>query len=1551
MNPTQARDLIKDTFTQAFDKAKFREFAGELLNHVDGEKAFTRNAQYVKEAFRDHVSRFERLGTYTSPEDEKLDVLIVHLTAGSKLERARTALRNFVADHLKERENKDAALVAFVSPGEKQWRFSFVKMEYAAIAKESGKVGVETRFTPARRFSYLVGEGESCHTAQTRFIGLLQETSVDPTLEKLEEAFSVEAVTKEFYREISNWYFWTRECPGVFFPKDVESAEQRALFLIRLLTRLIFCWFLREKKNPQTGSGLIPGALFDVRHIRDLLKDPSPESCTYYTAILQNLFFATLNTEMDQPGKKPERRFIDEGDGQRSDEHMVHQLWRHERQLKDPAALEKLLRGIPFLNGGLFECLDDRIQKKNTPYTVEVRYDGFASDPKKQPKLPNFLFFGASQEVDLSEIYGDASRRRETVSPLLDILGRYNFTLTENTPLDQEVALDPELLGHVFENMLAAYNPETGIVARKATGSFYTPRVVVDWMADQALLVYLKEALESSPSLQLENQLKSHKQDACATPFFDPRAEVCVARRNLPHWCQKGVMYFVTFRLADSLPDEKLLQLQRDREAWDKAHTGTDKEMAEFHRLFSDRVEQWLDSGSGSCCLAHPDVADIVADALRHFDGDRYILDEWVVMPNHVHVLVTPLATHSLSDILHSWKSFTATAINKALRQSGQLWQHESYDHIVRSEWQLQHFRRYIRENPEKSGIKVAQASSLDAKDGSVTQSSSLRNSARLQHSASKDACATLADTVEQASGLFSSGSFASNNSCVTLDKRLRRLFSWEEEDHDFTLAEVEKLIDAIDNLKALDPACGSGAFPMGLLQKLVHVLNKLDPQNKGWRKRQEAAAERIESGPTREEALKAIRRAFAHDNDDYGRKLYLIENCLYGVDIQPIAVQIAKLRFFISLVVDQAIDPKEENYGILPLPNLETKIVAANTLLGLHRGQLLLGSNEVKRLETELQKVRHDYFTARSYKRKKELRKEDKRLCEELAVALESSGECTPYDAKRLSEWNPYDTSKHAPFFDPGWMFGLSANKQCSANEQSSSIFQLEMKNHTSKDACATLSGGPFDIVIGNPPYVRQEELKNQTVIGSDGREKPLKDTLKGQYECFTGTADLYVYFFERSLQLLHIGGVLSFITSNKYFRAAYGERLRSYLSFATNPGVVLDFGDAPVFTSIAYPAIIVTQKTRSVELGQLPKNVEQASCLSGNVAQASSLPDSVDQASCLQQPQNQAGSLSYPVRVMTWTPGPNIGEFPAIFESNAFNLARRDLKPDGWRMESPVNLRLLEKLRKAGPPLREFVGVRVFRGITTGFNEAFTVDATTYKRLIEEHKSSSELLKPYLRGRDVDRWHCESQDSWLIFTRRGVDITKYPAIHAYLKQFKKRLTPGVSAGRKPGNYEWYEIQDNTAYWTEFEKPKVISTKISIRPTFAVDMDGFFLGNTSYFMPTGRQTLYISALLNSSLFYGYAKRVFVQKQGGWYEVQPEGLEQFPIPPATPQQKSELEKIVEKILSTKKANPSADVSSLESEIDRMVYRLYGLTGEEIRIVEGNERMVTNNSEN
>ena len=362
----------------------------------------------------------------------------------------------------------------------------------------------------------------------------------------------------------------------------------------------------------------------------------------------------------------------------------------------------------------------------------------------------------------------------------------------------------------------------------------------------------------------------------------------------------------------------------------------------------------------------------------------------------------------------------------------------------------------------------------------------------------------------------------------------------------------------------------------------------------------------------------------------------------------------------------------------------METKIVAANTLLGLRRGQLTLGSKEVHALERQLQRVRHDYFTARRYAEKKALRARDRELCRLLATALSGSGECTPSDAQRLADWNPYDTNREAPFFDPGWMFGLAVGRHRPSAATWRGNF-AGIINYTAGQmelAAAREEDNGFDLVLGNPPYVRQEELKSVSVQDSAGRPRPLKEVLKEQYECFTGTADLYVYFIERSLQLLRTGGVLSFITSNKYFRAAYGERLRTYLLYATRPRVLLDFGDAPLFTAVAYPCILVVQKTRVVEAGKLPKPEEFQS-----------------ETRFRQLITDKAAAAS--VRVFPWTVGPPLRDFPAIFEEESFAVAKKELRPEGWRLESRTGLRLLDRVRAGGKPLSEYVKSKFYRGM----------------------------------------------------------------------------------------------------------------------------------------------------------------------------------------------------------------------------------------------------------
>lgn len=1009
-------------------------------------------------------------------------------------------------------------------------------------------------------------------------------------------------LNKKFFNEVANWYFWAVN--EVVFPAAAGPDETRnATSMIRLITRLIFVWFLKEK-------GVIPDDLFNERKLKSMLRWEDPQDSAYYKAILQNLFFATLNQEMNTPAKPDNRKFRGTRESGQSQHFMIHNVYRYEKYFRDPAAALALFADIPFLNGGLFECLDKRVDGQ------DVRIDGFSDRPDNPLRVPDDLFFGPERTIDLNETYG-TSGKSYRVRGLIETLNRYKFTITENTPIEEEIALDPELLGKVFENLLAAYNPETGTTARKQTGSFYTPREIVNYMVDESLLAYLQTK----------------------------------ASENL-------------------------------------------------------------------------------------------------------------------------------------------------------------------------TGLK--DLSGLEATDQDLTGFKNLSG----------------------------------------LEERLRHLFAYNEEAPQFNAAEKALLIDAIDHVNILDPACGSGAFPMGILHKLVFILGKLDPDNAHWREvqRQKALAEteeafRLGDRRQREELLLQINDVFERNASDYGRKLYLIENCIYGVDIQPVAVQIAKLRFFISLVVDQRLNDHAPNRGILPLPNLETKFVAANTLLGIEKPQqLALRNPAITAKEKELADVRSKHFRARTPQTKEKWRLEDKRLRAEIGALLQKDGFPNETTTK-LAHWDPYNQNASADFFDMEWMFGLEDG---------------------------------FDVVIGNPPYVRQEKIK------------ALKPALQKQYTCYTGVADLYVYFIEGGYRWLRERGVLCYICSNKYFRAGYGKKLRGYLSKQATIRQLIDFGDAPVFTAIAYPSIVLLQK-------QAPS-------------------------------ENRLTAFN-------WEPGPPVTEFEPVFAANKFRMPQSALTADGWRLEQTEVLALLAKLRSAGKPLGEYVQGRFYRGILTGLNEAFVVDRVTRDRLIAEHPSSAELLKPFLRGRDVKRWCVESQDIWLIFTRRGIKIDNYPAIKNYLLQYKERLLPkprkweGSWSGRKAGSYEWYEVQDNIAYWQEFEQPKIIIPAIAQNAEYAIDTLQFYSNDkTSICIPDA--IYYLCGLLNSSLLWWYIQQVAASRQGGFYEFKPMYVTEIPV--ALVKDKTPIESRVEKILALKQTDPTADVSALEREIDELVYALYNLTPAEIALIEGRE---------
>jgi len=388
---------------------------------------------------------------------------------------------------------------------------------------------------------------------------------------------------------------------------------------------------------------------------------------------------------------------------------------------------------------------------------------------------------------------------------------------------------------------------------------------------------------------------------------------------------------------------------------------------------------------------------------------------------------------------------------------------------------------------------------------------------------------------------------------------------------------------------------------------------------------------------------------------------------------------------------------------------------------------------------------------------------------------------------------------------------------------------------------------------------------------------------------------ADLYVYFFERSLQLLRVGGVLSFITSNKYFRADYGKRLRTYLAYATRPSVMLDFGDAPVFTSIAYPAIIVTRKTRSVELGKLPEKVD---------------------------------AEDWESRVMTWTPGPDIREFPEIFEHDAGILHQRELRQDGWRLGEREVLRLVDKIRGSGTPLGSVVSKRIFAGIKTGLNDAFLIDSECCKRLLADDPCSADIIKPYLHGKHIRKWHPGVSDQYIIYTPHGIDIDQYPAVKNHLRPFKSRLETRAL------DQKWYELQQpQKAFTSGYEGRKIVYPNIAYGCRFAADT-GSYLDMTSFCICG--PVAFLLPVLNSSVITFFFAHLGIQRRGGYQEFKTQYVQQFPIPETNPRERGLCERLAEALIwlhspAGKKAQNAPTglmIAYLEQWLNGLVYELF-----------------------
>lgn len=351
----------------------------------------------------------------------------------------------------------------------------------------------------------------------------------------------------------------------------------------------------------------------------------------------------------------------------------------------------------------------------------------------------------------------------------------------------------------------------------------------------------------------------------------------------------------------------------------------------------------------------------------------------------------------------------------------------------------------------------------------------------------------------------------------------------------------------------------------------------------------------------------------------------------------------------------------------------------------------------------------------------------------------------------------------------------------------------------------------GGFDVVIGNPPYVRQELLSD------------FKPYLQANYKAYHGMADLYVYFYELGLKLLKPGGLLSFIVTNKWMKAAYAEPLRRYFSERAWVESVVDFGHAKQIFKDAdvFPSIIVARKPTAA-------------------------------------PKPQTARLCTIPREQL-----RIDDLTQQIEAEGVELPIEQLGADSWQLEPDGVTKLMAKIRAVGVPLSDFAGVKPYRGVVTGFNDAFLIDTATKQALVSADPKCAEIIKPFLRGQDVDRWVSDWQGLWMIFTRRGIDIEEYPSVKQHLLPHRQRLEPkprdwsGAQwPGRKGGAYKWFEIQDSIEYWRDFSSHKIFYQVIQFHPSYALDRHGMFGNDKTFFLPI--DSLYLLAVLNSPLIWWY---------------------------------------------------------------------------------------------
>nr|WP_253852133.1 DNA methyltransferase [Microcystis aeruginosa] len=598
-------------------------------------------------------------------------------------------------------------------------------------------------------------------------------------------------------------------------------------------------------------------------------------------------------------------------------------------------------------------------------------------------------------------------------------------------------------------------------------------------------------------------------------------------------------------------------------------------------------------------------------------------------------------------------------------------------------------------------------------------------------------------------------------------------------------LKNPEAVLETLKQVKVCDPACGSGAYLLGMLHELLDLRQCL----------------------------------FATKGIDYKtvyqRKLEIIETNIYGVDIDPFAVNIARLRLWLSLAVEY------EGDNPPPLPNLKFKIETGDSLTAPNpQGSGMVREEFIHRFR----EAKAKYLRAHLGSDKQSLEQEINEVKKQIALLTHGSASVIASDKEAISKG-----------FD--WVVEFAE----------------------------VLAEGGFDIQVANPPYVRMELFKE------------IKPALRKNFpEVHSDRSDLYCYFYGRALQLLKQGGMLAFISSNKWFRAKYGEKLRQHIADTCQVRSITDFGELPVFESAAVLVMIfLAQKQSDIKLNT-----------------------QFTQVKSLESP--------YP-------------DIKTVINEQGTILPNNSLNGKNWLLSDSTTASLINKMSAAGIPLGEYVNEKIYYGIKTGFNKAFVIDGAKRAELIAKDTKSAEIIKPLAVGDDVRKWRINYKDKYLLYMYHGVDISELKSVIEHLKPYRQQLE------NRATKQKWYELQQpQLKYSKEFEKPKIVYPVIAKESRFAFDIMGAFTNDKTFTIPVN--DLYLLGILNSSMVWDYLKTFCSDLLGKSIELRSIYTSKIPIPLASESEKEPIIKLVQKCLDAKGVN----CEEWEKEIDERVAALYGL---------------------